>query len=154
MGKPSENSDSYKVNLTQADLMAAVLVTFLFFALQFRLTKNVPFVLRTELHSDDESKELQNGGLPSSSWHSGWYVQARLAIFLFIYLFISTSQARLWPLVFQLAPRKKPCANGMLFDLSFGVQSRIESPSPSCRQCTFPAGSADLQSSGGRASGL
>lgn len=42
----------------------------------------------------------------------------------------------------------------MLFDLSIGVQSRIESPSPSCRQCTFPAGSADLQSSGGRASGL
>lgn len=42
MGKPSENSDSYKVNLTQADLMAAVLVTFLFFALQFRLTKMSP----------------------------------------------------------------------------------------------------------------
>lgn len=31
MGKPSENSDSYKVNLTQADLAAVVLVTFLFF---------------------------------------------------------------------------------------------------------------------------
>lgn len=84
MGKPSENSDSYKVSPTQANLMAVFLFTWIF--LQFWTWKISTFVVVTELHSDNESKELQDGGLPFSSWHSRWYVQSRLAFFdFFVY---------------------------------------------------------------------
>lgn len=76
MGTPTENSDSYKVSITQASWITNN---------PFKLLHNSDlrhnFMFLTEFLSDRQSKELQNSGLSFGSWHSRWYVSSKYSYF-------------------------------------------------------------------------